>query len=180
MVARRVILLRVSAIALASLALAACGGEAPEPDPEATEIPEEFQSDPGVQIGNPENIGTPMEERVATLGLVNKRNNESRDIEIRPGETRRFDDVIVRLAACERTAPWEDPQMTGGFVQVFVNERVDAGGDTQWNRVFSGWLFKESPSLNVVEHPVYDVWLKDCVMTFPGEEDDSPPAASDS
>ena len=29
---------------------------------------------------------------------------------------------------------------------------------------------RESPSLNVVEHPVYDVWVKDCTMRFPGEE----------
>ena len=33
--------------------------------------------------------------------------------------------------------------------------------------MFSGWLYKESPSLNVVEHPVYDVWPKSCAMTFP-------------
>ncbi|MEM6827498.1 MAG: DUF2155 domain-containing protein, partial [Pseudomonadota bacterium] len=28
---------------------------------------------------------------------------------------------------------------------------------------------KESPSLNVVEHPIYDVWVKDCAMRFPGD-----------
>ena len=43
---------------------------------------------------------------------------------------------------------------------------------------FSGWLFKNSPSLNVVEHPVYDVWVKDCAMKFPGEEEDASAAAS--
>ncbi|MDE1467563.1 DUF2155 domain-containing protein [Aurantiacibacter sp. D1-12] len=171
MVARRVIALRaVCAGALATLALTSCGGYAPAPEAEETEMPEEFQSEPATQIGNPEGIGTPMEERLATIGLVNKRNNETRDIEMYPGESRRFGDVIVRLQACERTAPWEDPQQTGGFVQVFVNERVDSGDGTQWNQVFSGWLFKEMPSINVVEHPVYDVWVKDCAMSFPGEE----------
>ena len=43
--------------------------------------------------------------------------------------------------------------------------------DNKWYRVFSGWLFKNSPSLNVVEHPIYDVWVKDCAMDFPGEEE---------
>ena len=33
-------------------------------------------------------------------------------------------------------------------------------------------------SLNVVEHPVYDVWVKDCTMRFPGEEGSAAPAAS--
>ena len=41
------------------------------------------------------------------------------------------------------------------------------GADKRWRRVFSGWLYKESPSLNVVEHPVYDVSPKSCAMTYP-------------
>lgn len=109
---------------------------------------------------------TPMAERVATLGLLNKRNNVTTDLEMRPGEMREEGPVIVRLAACERTAPWEMPQETGAFVQLDVRER----GDSEHTRVFSGWLFKQSPSLNVVEHPIYDVWIKDCAMSFPGEE----------
>ncbi|MEM8726992.1 MAG: DUF2155 domain-containing protein [Pseudomonadota bacterium] len=109
---------------------------------------------------------TPMAERVATIGLLNKRNNLSEDLEMSPGETREVGPVIVRLSACERTAPYELPQETGAFVQVDVLER----GDSSHSRVFSGWLFKESPSLNVVEHPIYDVWVKDCAMSFPGEE----------
>jgi hypothetical protein len=107
-----------------------------------------------------------MEERVAVLGLLNKRNNVSEEIKLKPGETREIGPVIVRLSACERTAPWEMPQEAGAFVQVDIRER----GAAQHSRVFSGWLFRESPSLNVVEHPVYDVWVKDCTMRFPGEE----------
>lgn len=116
---------------------------------------------------------TPNEERVATLGLLNKRNNLSEDIELKPGESREIGPVIVTLASCERTAPWEIPQETGAFVQVDVLER----GDREHTRVFSGWLFKQSPSLNVVEHPIYDVWVKDCAMRFPGEEEGSAPPA---
>ncbi len=60
------------------------------------------------------------------------------------------------------------------FVQLDV-ERTDG----RWQRVFSGWLYKESPSLNVVEHPVYDVWPKSCTMTFPaGAAQPAAPVAS--
>lgn len=105
---------------------------------------------------------TPMAERVAVIGVLNKRNGISRDLTMKPGEALRLGDVIVRLRACEQTAPWEPEQLTGAFVQVDVKNAKD-----QWGRVFSGWLFKESPSLNVVEHPVYDVWPKACTMSFP-------------
>jgi hypothetical protein len=162
--------MRRVAIPLLVLALAACNREAPEPEAIETEVPEELVQDAAPVAAADDSVGTPMEERVATIGLLNKRNNISRDIELKPGEQRRVGDVVVRLSACERTAPWEEPPETGAFVQVVVQERADIDADLEWRRVFSGWLFKNSPSLNVVEHPIYDVWVKDCRMSFPGEE----------
>ncbi|RIV89982.1 DUF2155 domain-containing protein, partial [Aurantiacibacter xanthus] len=146
----------------------------PAPEAEQTEVPEELQQPapaPGEGALAAEGQGTPMAERVATLGIVNKRNSLTREIEMKPGEARRIDDLVIRLSACEKTAPWEDPPETGAFVQVNVNERPDADSEAVWTRVFSGWLFKNSPGLNVVEHPIYDVWVKDCAMSFPGEEE---------
>ena len=34
--------------------------------------------------------------------------------------------------------------------------------DGKEKRIFSGWMFADSPGLNAVEHPVFDVWLTDC------------------
>lgn len=153
------------------LLLAACSDGAPEPEAESTAIPRELaapSAPPTAAEG--EEIGTPMAERVATLGLLNKRNNITQDVELRPGESRRVGDVVLRLSACERTAPWEPRTEMGAFVQVLVQERAQAGAEPQWRGIFSGWLFRNSPSLNVVEHPIYDVWIKDCAMSFPGEE----------
>jgi hypothetical protein len=114
------------------------------------------------QAADPIGKVTPMGERVATIGLLNKRNGLYRDLVMKPGEARRIGDVVVRLKACEISAPWEPEKLTGSFVQVIVRS-----GEDSWRKVFSGWLFKESPSLNVVEHPIYDVWTKDCTMKFP-------------
>ena len=105
---------------------------------------------------------TPMAERVATLGILNKRNGLYRDLSMKPGQAVRIGDLVVRLKACETTAPWEAEHYTGAFVQVIVH-----GSDDKWRKYFSGWLFKESPSLNVVEHPIYDVWTKACAMKHP-------------
>ena len=163
---RRIALLPALALAL----LAACQQDPPAPGPVETEVPENIGSAALPVEPVDAGIGTPMEERVATLGLLNKRNNLTQDLEMKPGETRRIGDVIVRLQACEKTAPWEMPKETGAFVQVFVRGR---GENADFGSVFSGWLFKESPSLNVVEHPIYDVWVKDCAMSFPGATPDA-------
>ncbi len=105
---------------------------------------------------------TPMAERVATIGVLNKRNGLSRDLTMKPGEAVRIGDLVVRLRACEATAPWEAERWTGAFVQVITRETR-----TTWRKTFSGWLYKESPSINVVEHPIYDVWVKACKMRHP-------------
>lgn len=169
---------RIALAACGALALAACSADAPEPEAEETEIPDEIASEAvGPVTAQGDQIGTPMADRVATIGLLNKRNNITREIQLHPGESQRIDDVIIRLSACERTPPWENPPLSGAFVQVLVQQRADADSDLEWHRVFSGWLFKEAPAVNVVEHPVYDVWMKDCAMSFPGEEQAAPRAA---
>ena len=105
---------------------------------------------------------TPMAERVAVIGLLNKRNGLSRDATLHPGQGVKWGDLIIRLRACETTADWEPEQLTGAFVQ--ADKRAPDG---TWHRIFSGWLYKESPSLNVVEDPLYDVWPKSCTMRHP-------------
>lgn len=122
---------------------------------------------------DPNEGATPMAERVAVVGLLNKRNGRARDLTLKPGQAVRVGDVIVRLRACESTAPYEQEQLTGAFVQLDVRQL-----DNSWRRMFSGWLYKERPALNVVLHPVYDVWTKSCTMSFPesGPASEAPPA----
>lgn len=133
---------------------AAEGNEAAAPEPQTVDIP---QTVTGTAPGT-----TPMAERVAVLGFLNKRNGISRDLTMKPGQAVRIGDAIVRLRACETAAPWEVQALTGAFVQLDVRSPQD-----RWERVFSGWVYKETPSLNVVEHPIYDVWPKSCAMTHP-------------
>lgn len=166
--------LRPAAYLLAPLALAGCGwfgGDAPQNKTAAADTVEVApKAGPGEEVVTTDttNIAaltagtTPMAERVAVLGLLNKRNGQARDITLKPGQAVRAGDVILRLRACEKTAPWESEPYTGAFAQVDVRE-----SDGKWKRAFSGWLYKERPALNVVQHPVYDVWVKSCAMTFP-------------
>ena len=60
--------------------------------------------------------------------------------------------------ACYSRAPTEPPKTTT-FVEV---EEMQLDGKEK--RIFSGWMFADSPGLNAVEHPVFDVWLTDCAQ----------------
>lgn len=144
-----------------ALALSACG---------KTDVPAANQSGPvkvesaPIRGGKDGALpGTPMAERTAVIGLLNKRNGLTRDLTMKPGEALRVGDAIVRLQACETSAPWENVQETGAFVQLDVRSSADG----KWRRNFSGWLFRERPDRNVVQHPIYDVWVRSCAMEWP-------------
>lgn len=176
-------MIRLRALAVLPLlsVLAACGGE-PAPEVQDTGVPDAIagmQAGPA-QAAKGQQIGTPNKDRVVTLGVLNKRNNLTQDLVMKPGESRRLGNLVVKVATCEKTLPWEKPQEEGAFVQVFVEQRKTTAEKLAWHKVFSGWLFRNNPGVNVVEHPVYDVWVKSCAMSFPGEEASPQDAASPS
>jgi hypothetical protein len=100
---------RLIAVALlAGLALGACKRE-PELPPGVKLRQEQAASAKAAMAGREaakdEKGVTAMADRVATLGLLNKRNNLTRDLKLKPGEAVRVDNVFVKLAACGRSAP---------------------------------------------------------------------------
>jgi hypothetical protein len=71
-------------------------------------------------------------------------------------ETVQFGALQVTPRVCYTSAP-DEPAKTDAFVEV---DEITL--DRQIKRIFNGWMFSDSPGLNAVEHPVYDVWLKSC------------------
>ena len=86
-------------------------------------------------------------------------------------ETVQFGTLQITPRIC-LTRPQTEAPLTEGFVEV---DEIDSA--KQAKRVFSGWMFAASPGLHGVEHPVYDVWLKDCKGGV--EVVATPPAAAD-
>jgi hypothetical protein len=104
---------------------------------------------------------TPNSQRLVSIGAINKRTGQSRTFTLHPGEMFDFAGLRVAVRTCETTPPWEQ-RLTGAFL--LIDERMV---NAPMKRVFSGWMFAESPSLHPLEHPRYDVWVKSCTMRFP-------------
>ena len=71
-------------------------------------------------------------------------------------QTATFGALKVTPRVCYTRAPTEPPKTTT-FVEV---EETQLDGKEK--RIFTGLMFADSPGLNAVEHPVFDVWLTDC------------------
>jgi hypothetical protein len=82
-------------------------------------------------------------------------------------ETVQFGALQVTPRVCYSRPEAEEPK-TDSFVEV---DEITL--DRKIRRIFTGWMFAESPGLNAVEHPVYDVWLKACKQKSAVPEPDS-------
>jgi hypothetical protein len=76
-------------------------------------------------------------------------------------ETVQFGALQVTPRVCYTRPPTEPPQ-TDAFVEV---DEITL--DRRVKRIFTGWMFADSPGLHAVDHPVYDVWLTDCKTSSP-------------
>ena len=68
----------------------------------------------------------------------------------------RFGSLVICPRACFKAPPEEQPESTA-FLEIY--EEKD-GPDKE--KLFSSWMFASSPSINGLDHPVYDVWVVEC------------------
>lgn len=97
-----------------------------------------------------------IENQVAVFAALDKVTARISRLEAPLGRTSTFAALRVTARACYSRAPTETPK-TSTFVEV---DEVMLDGTV--NRIFSGWMFAESPGLNALEHPVFDLWLTEC------------------
>ncbi len=71
-------------------------------------------------------------------------------------ETVQFGALQITPKACY-TRPANETQRTTVFVEV---DQVSL--KQTLSRIFTGWMFADSPALNAIDHAVYDIWLVDC------------------
>ncbi len=97
-----------------------------------------------------------IENQVAVFATLDKVTARISKLEVPLNKAVVFGSLKVTPRACYSRPPTEPPKTTS-FVEVEETQL-----DGQVKKLFSGWMFAESPGLNAVEHPVFDVWLTDC------------------
>ena len=88
------------------------------------------------------------------------------------GETVRFGTLEIRAAVCEKRPPEETPD-SAAFLDI-----VERRAERPPVDVFRGWMFASSPGLSPMQHPVYDLWMVDCVSSSPSAEPRASPGGS--
>lgn len=102
-------------------------------------------------------IAKEIETNTAKLQAMDKITGRVNVIEAPVNSVVKFGSFSIIIRACKTRPPEETPD-NYAFVDV-----VDIGQDNQQQNIFKGWMISSSPALNAVEHPIYDVWLLQCI-----------------
>jgi hypothetical protein len=101
-------------------------------------------------------LAEPIKNEMAVFAALDKVTGRIQHLEIPIDQTVEFGALRVTPRICNSRPLTEKPD-TASFVEV---DEVKLTGEQQ--RIFTGWMFAESPGLHSVEHPVFDVWLTKC------------------
>jgi hypothetical protein len=72
------------------------------------------------------------------------------------GQTIEFGTLKIIVHHCEKTPP-EERQDSMAFVTITEDKP-----NIPPQQLFSGWMFASSPALSCLDHPTYDIWIKEC------------------
>lgn len=84
----------------------------------------------------------------------------------------RFGTLEIAAAVCEKRPPEETPD-SAAFLDIVEKRAGQAPVE-----VFRGWMFASSPGLSPMQHPVYDLWVVDCVSSLPNANPSVAPGGS--
>lgn len=114
--------------------------------------------------------GPVLANLVAVLRGLDKITARTTVLHVPVGTEVAFGTLRITARACLETPPTEPPE-SAAFLEITV---ADPGSAPKM--AFSGWMFASSPSLSALEHPVYEVWVVDCVEPLEPEPEAPAPA----
>lgn len=88
----------------------------------------------------------------AIVRIMNKDAGKVQEISIPVGDEVQFEKMFINVRTCKQTDPFQAEDF---FAFLEISER-DKG------QVFGGWMSRNEPGKNPLQHPDYDVWLVKC------------------
>jgi hypothetical protein len=100
----------------------------------------------------------PIEARLAEIQILDKITAKVQTYEILNNKNLRVGSLNIEVFACFTTPPEEIPE---DYVLIRIYDEMNTEDD---QLIYQGWMISSSPASTPLEHPIYDLWLKDCKM----------------
>ena len=100
----------------------------------------------------------PIEAKIAEIQILDKITAKVKTYEILDNDNLRVGSLLIEIFACFTNPPEEIPE---DYVLLRIYDYTTL---EDYLLVYQGWMISSSPSSTPFEHPIYDLWLKDCKM----------------
>ncbi|AGA64349.1 Retrovirus-related POL polyprotein [Liberibacter crescens BT-1] len=97
-----------------------------------------------------------ISNKVAEFSGLDKITGRITTFDVYMNETVQFGALQVTPRVCY-SRDYNEMQKVDTFIEV---DEITL--DRKMHRIFMGWMFADSPALNAIEHPIYDISLKGC------------------
>ena len=98
----------------------------------------------------------PIKGSFVEIQVLDKITAKVRTFETRIGQTIEFESLKIEIFTCFKNPPEEIPE---DFVLLKIYDLIS----NQFKEIiYQGWMISSSPNITPLEHPIYDLWLKDC------------------
>ena len=91
------------------------------------------------------------------IKILDKLSSKSKLLKLDIGKNFSFKNLEIKVLKCKNSKFDDNPEITT-YLQVKDNK--NSNNDEVF--VFNGWTFSSSPSIQVFDHPVYDLWILKC------------------
>tara|TARA_S200000501_G_scaffold362968_1_gene393126 strand:+ start:528 stop:926 length:399 start_codon:yes stop_codon:yes gene_type:complete len=91
------------------------------------------------------------------LKILDKVSSKNTELEFKIGDTIKYKNLQIKVLKCENSKFDDDPEITAYLQVVDLNK---TNNDDVF--IYNGWTFASSPSINPIDHPVYDLWIIEC------------------
>ena len=89
--------------------------------------------------------------------ILDKLSSKNKLLQLKIGEDYIFKNLSLKVLKCKNSEFDDDPEITS-YLQ--VRDLNNKGNNEVF--VFNGWTFSSSPSIQIFDHPVYDLWILRC------------------
>ncbi len=104
------------------------------------------------------------EAKIAVLRCLNKVTAKFEELKVKVGDQVHFGRLTIEPLAC-RSATADSQPEHAALLEITEDKSAaseKAAEKQKESNIFSGWVLASSPSLNGLEHPVYDISLVTC------------------
>ena len=98
-----------------------------------------------------------LEGALALIRGVDKITGRTQTLEIPVGKTVQMGDLQITLERCLKKPPEETPENAAFLLVEEKNKDHDS------DVVFNGWMFSSNPAISAMDHPIWDIWVLDCL-----------------